>query len=212
MNTKATIVENIPFTIEPVRILREMRIPKITTLEEIKERPLADAIKGAIDTGYSLIRGRGIYKTIPVTSGGNGVIHAAGHDHLFTGGKLVELLSECDYATVLACTIGPDLENEVERLQQEDNNMTGAYALEMVGGWMADYMADRLDERIERDIARAGYGRTMRFSPGYGAWPLTAQELLLPLVEAERIGIELTDTDIMIPRKSVSAVIGWQRG
>ena len=59
-------------------------------------------------------------------------------------------------------------------------------------------------------ITKAGYERTMRFSPGYGEWPLKAQEKLLPLVEADKIGVTLTDTDIMIPRKSVSAIIGWR--
>lgn len=213
--THAILVDNIPFTVEPVRILREMRIPKITTLEEIEERPLALAIEKAIETGYRLIRGRGIYKTIAIsaTTGEEGQIEIIGADHDLEGlfaGKIVGLLEECDYVSLLCCTIGPELEAEVERLQTA-NDMTGAYILEMVGGWMADYMADRIDERIEAEIRRAGYGRIMRFSPGYGAWPLEAQEKLLPLCEAERIGVTLTETDIMIPRKSVSAVIGWKR-
>jgi cobalamin-dependent methionine synthase I len=50
----------------------------------------------------------------------------------------------------------------------------------------------------------------MRFSPGYGDWTLDNQPQVLQLAEAERIGITLTESNIMIPRKSVSAVIGWK--
>ena len=75
----------------------------------------------------------------------------------------------------------------------------------------ASAIASRCDVTSVPKIKKAGYERTMRFSPGYGAWPLQAQEILLPLCEADKIGIKLTDTDIMIPRKSVSAVIGWRR-
>ncbi len=205
-NGKKTVVSNIPFTIEPLRVMREMKIPHLKSLEEIPEKPLADSIRKAIDTGYSLIHGKGVYATYSLSPEGD----EPDLTGLFSGEKIVKLMTECDYVTLLVCTIGPDLETEVEKLQEKDG-MSSAYSLEMVGGWMADYMADRLDERIERDIVKAGYGRTMRFSPGYGSWDLSSQPMLLNLAGAEKIGVALTDTNIMIPRKSVSAVIGWQR-
>ena len=72
-------------------------------------------------------------------------------------------------------------------------------------------MADRADERIDSEIKKQGYARTMRYSPGYGDWPLAKQSQLLKLVGSDRIGVTLTESSIMIPRKSVSAVIGWER-
>lgn len=207
---KATVLENIPFTIEPVRVLREMRIPRAASLDEIEERPLAEAIRRAIERGYTLIHGRGVYRSFKLEGVAENTVRGAGTDDLFTGAHMVKLLGGCDWATLLACTIGPELEAEVERLSQA-GELTESYALEMVGGLMADYMAERMDERIGAEIRRAGYGRTMRFSPGYGDWELSHQPRALRLVEAERIGIRLTETNIMLPRKSVSAVIGWKR-
>ncbi len=210
LTNKATIIENIPFTIDPVRAMREMKIPRLTSLEQIEERPVAESIKKAIDKGYSLIEGKGIYKTCKLTGVDGDIVRGDGTSDLFSGKNIVKLLEECDYATLLTCTIGDKLENEVEQLQRE-GEMTDAYSLEMVGGWMADYMAERVDERVEREIKKLGYGRTMRYSPGYGDWGLERQPILLRLAEAERIGIRLTESNIMIPRKSVSAVIGWKR-
>lgn len=213
MNTriqKATVIENIPFTIDHVRVLRELRIPRVTSLDELEEKPLAEAIRKAIDKAYSMIHGKGVFKTYELSGVDGDTVEGNETGRLFTGKHMVKLLGECDRATLLACTIGPELETESQKLQGA-GEITEAYILDMVGGWMADYMADRVDERVEREIRRAGYGRTMRFSPGYGDWVLENQPEVLRLVEAEKIGITLTESDIMIPRKSVSAVIGWKR-
>ena len=51
----------------------------------------------------------------------------------------------------------------------------------------------------------------MRYSPGYGDWDLPVQREVLELVEAKSIGLSLTETFILQPRKSVTAVIGWER-
>ena len=51
-----------------------------------------------------------------------------------------------------------------------------------------------------------------RFSPGYGDFPLECQGMLLEALEAgKRIGIKLTDSLLMMPSKSVSAVMGASR-
>lgn len=207
---KATLIENIPFTIDPVRVMREMKIPaSVRTLGDIPEKPVADAIRTAIDVGYSLIRGRGIYKTFPLDGIDGDAVVGSDTGRLFAGRHMVKLLGECPFATLQVSTIGPELEGRVQSLQ-DAGELTAAFALEMVGGWMADYMAERVDERVEREMRRAGFAPTMRFSAGYGDWALSNQRAIVALAEGERLGVAVTDSDIMIPRKSVSAVIGWK--
>ncbi|HQE70821.1 MAG TPA: hypothetical protein PK071_06860, partial [Atopobiaceae bacterium] len=47
------------------------------------------------------------------------------------------------------------------------------------------------------------------FSPGYGDLPLAVQPVLLSSVDAQRrLGISLTDTLLMVPTKSITAVTG----
>ena len=51
-----------------------------------------------------------------------------------------------------------------------------------------------------------------RYSPGYGDFPLEAQRELLGILDTPRaIGVSLTDTLLMAPSKSVSAVIGVKK-
>ena len=48
-----------------------------------------------------------------------------------------------------------------------------------------------------------------RFSPGYGDLPIETQAKFLAVTDAtKRVGINLSDSFLMIPRKSVTAIIG----
>ena len=107
-----------------------------------------------------------------------------------------------------ATTTGSQLEELIDAIKA--THTADAYFLDVVGSWMADYMADRVDAIVQSEVLRRGYNRTMRYSPGYGDWDLTVQAELL-LVDAATIGVSCTETSILQPRKSVTAVIGWER-
>jgi len=204
---KTIVLQNIPFQIEEERVLREMRISGVNTLGEMPEKNIARYIKKAIDAGYGLIDAKAVYRTFRLHKEEGKPPGLKESPGLFFGKKIAALLDECDYVSLLVTTIGPQLPDRVEQIISTDP--TDAFYLGHVGGWMADYLADRVDERIRRECAKHGYKTTMRYSPGYGDWTLDAQPDLLKAVEAERVGARLTDTKIMIPRKSVSAAIGW---
>ncbi len=206
---KEIVISNIPFAISEKNVLRELRIPILKKLQELPEKHLADYIKKAIDTAYTLIQGKGIYRTFPVEKVLEDRVIVPDSDSLFIGKNMVKLLKNCPFVTVMAGTIGAGLEDKVEMLKA--SNPSDAYYLEVVGGWMADYMAEQLDKRIEPEIRKSGYGRTMRYSPGYGDWDLTCQGEMVRMTQAHRIGISLTESFIMIPRKSVTAAIGWEK-
>jgi len=206
---RLVVAGNIPFEIEEKRVLRELRIPKLKYVNELKEEGVARAIKKAIERAYTLIQGKGCYKTFKVLEVRDDRVVTDVSDTLLTGSGMVKLLRGCDYATLLATTIGSRLEERIEKLKHD--HTADAYFLDVVGGWMADYMAEKVDAMIQSEILRNGYARTMRYSPGYGDWDLTVQSELLRLVEAGSIGVNCTETSILQPRKSVTAVIGWER-
>ncbi len=200
---------NIPFQIEERQILREMRIPRKSFLKELDEPALAAQIKKAIDEGYRLIQGKGVFRTLVITGREEKKVLTRETDTLFVGEKMVKLLRNCDYATLLVATIGPQVENRVDELAPSEPAYS--YFLERVGAWMADYMGILIDHTIEKEILRFGYQKTFRFGVGYGDWPLSTQTEVMQLTQADKIGISLNESFIMSPRLSVSAVIGWER-
>jgi cobalamin-dependent methionine synthase I len=73
---------------------------------------------------------------------------------------------------------------------------------------MIENLMDNAENEIHKELAE-GESLTPRYSPGYGNFPLDAQRAILDLLDTPRkIGVSLTGTMLMVPSKSVSAVIG----
>ncbi|GMT42265.1 MAG: vitamin B12 dependent methionine synthase activation domain protein [bacterium] len=204
---KTIMLENIPLNMKEVRILREMRIPGAGSLDELPEQNIALYIKNAIDLGYALIDSKVVYRTFPLVCKKGETPGLEDSRSLFFGKKIAGLLEGCDYVSLLIATIGPALPDRADELKKIDP--TDSFFLEHVGGWAADHLAEITDVRIQAECAKNGYKTTRRYSPGYGDWTLDAQPEIMRLLDSGKIGVSLTDTKIMIPRKSVSAAIGW---
>ena len=205
---KHVLLTNIPYEIEEVRIIRELRIPMAKSLDELPEQNIAEYIKKAINTGYTLIEPKAIYRTFPIVKTEGEHPGIEGSPGLFFGKKISADFAECDYVTILCTTIGPGIPDRADDLKKTE--ATDSFYLEHVGGWMADYFAERVDERIQVECRKNGYKGGFRYAPGYGDWLLSAQPDLMRITEAHRLGVVLNDSNIMIPRKSVSAAIGWK--
>ena len=76
---------------------------------------------------------------------------------------------------------------------------------------MASALTEQLSDAAEAEILAGlpGLHPTWRFSPGYGDLPLTVQDDLLRSVNAEkRLGVTLSESGMLIPSKTVTALIG----
>ncbi len=204
------VLNNIHFSIEEKSVLRELRIPRnIETLRDINEKHISRDIKNAIDLAYTLIRGAACYRTFRIEAIADPRVRIAESDSVFIGENMIRLLKNCDYSTLLVCTIGEAIVRKIEEISV--NSIADAYYLERVAALMADYVAEQAGSVIETEIRKNGYEPTFRYAAGYGDWGLAAQSEIMRLTEADKIGVSVTESFIMVPRFSVSAVIGWER-
>lgn len=120
------------------------------------------------------------------------------------GSMAEKMLGESRQCAVLVCTLGAEFDLWIRREQLRD--MAHAAMLDALG---SAYIESACDE-VERAICARLPGRylTDRFSPGYGDLPLNVQPQLLSLVRGDRIGVTLTDTLVLNPQKSVTAIVG----
>jgi len=207
---KVIVLKNIPFSIEERKVLRELQLKGINSLKDIKESHISADIQKLIDLAYTLIEGKACYRTFRIIEATDEYVIIDESKDLFRTGNVVRLLRDCDYATLLVCTIGKKIEEKIEELQNV--SISEAFYLDRIAAWMADYMAEYTGNIIEKEIIKHGYTPTFRYAPGYGGWGLEAQKEIMRLTEApEHIGVTITETCIMVPRFSVSAVIGWRR-
>ena len=119
---------------------------------------------------------------------------------------LARHLASCHAAYLVCGTIGA----EFDALQRRVAVTSGADALivQAIGAAAIEAWMDDVEDEIRQELA-PGESLVARFSPGYGDFPLDYQRTLLTLLDTPRkIGVSLTDTLLMVPSKSVSAIIG----
>jgi cobalamin-dependent methionine synthase I len=123
---------------------------------------------------------------------------------------LSKLLSRCEKVTVFTLTIGSYLEELVAHLAEE-RLVLQATVLDAIGSGTAEKLAKEVEEKIKK-ISKAGSLVTSRrFSPGYCDWKVDQQEMLFRALNGDTGGVKLTDSFLMMPRKSVSGIIGIGR-
>ncbi len=107
---------------------------------------------------------------------------------------------------VLGATLGLGIDRELQRLQVA--GMTDALLLNAACTVLIEQVTDRCEAEIVRRAGEEGLVTAFRFSPGYGDFPLSQQPEILALLDGERrLGIRLTEGFLMLPKKSVTAVV-----
>lgn len=112
---------------------------------------------------------------------------------------------------IAAVTIGADLEERVAELSS-GGKLADAVILDAFGSALAEGAADEVERQIRDEAEARGLGARRRRSPGYGSWRIEAQKALFAILGADRAGIELGDSMLMSPRKSVSFAVSLGPG
>lgn len=124
-----------------------------------------------------------------------------------TSRGLAHHLRECTGAVLMAVTLGSGADRLLH--QKECTDMSAAVVMQACAAAMVEAVCEDIQRSIEQSAAARGLYIRPRFSPGYGDWPLTDQQPLLDSLEAgKRIGLTVTDSLMLAPTKSVTAVIG----
>jgi len=114
-------------------------------------------------------------------------------------------LDGCKHAAIMAVTLGAGIDRLIRTAQIRD--MAEAVILDSGASILAEQIADELERQIK--IAFATSYLSPRFSPGYGDFPIEMQGELIRAVDGPRmIGLTVNESNILVPRKSITAIIG----
>jgi hypothetical protein len=123
------------------------------------------------------------------------------------GPLLPATFPEAKELAVLIGTIGHRLEKQVTDYTKSRQVLRGTL-LDGMGSAAVDMMVPEALKIIAGEVSSRGYEISSPVNPGMPGFPLTEQWNLLGLVKADEIGVSLTHSGILVPRKSVSMVIG----
>jgi hypothetical protein len=126
---------------------------------------------------------------------------------IFESQVIAGLLERCHKVALFLVTIGKHLEETACRLA-EDGIIVQAAVLDAIGSDAVERMADFVRDRIREAASAQGLVASQRFSPGYCDWDIDQQNTLFQAVDGDALGVHLTETCLMVPRKSISAIIG----
>ncbi len=123
---------------------------------------------------------------------------------------LENLFKHCDKSAVMAATIGFEAEKRIKYYSV--TNLSKALVLDACAASCIEFLCDLAENEIKELAAKEGCNLTFRYSPGYGDVPLSHQKEILSSLNAQKlIGLSVLDSSILIPRKSVTAFIGFTK-
>ena len=109
--------------------------------------------------------------------------------------------------SVFLCTIGHEIPNRSAQFMKEGNLLKG-YICDIVGSLAVEAAMELIQEQLKIKMLHSGLKITNRYSPGYCGWDISEQRNLFALLPDKFCGVELTNTCLMVPVKSVSGIIG----
>ncbi len=126
---------------------------------------------------------------------------------LIVGRSIEKHLETCEKVVCMAVTVGETIEREVTS-KFKHGNYVPAMLLDAAATSAVEQAADQMEQAIKQVVEREGFKMRSRYSPGYGDWSLSAQKELFRVSGASEIGMRLSAALMLMPRKSITAIIG----
>lgn len=160
----------------------------------------------ALQEGLPLIEPMVVYKQFNVEK--------VSHERLILeeggqlSGKLIaQHLAQAERVYVLLCTVGSSLEQYASEMWSSSS--TYSLALDGVGSAAVEALANAACRFFETTEQGHGWQTSIPLSPGMIDWSVAeGQPQIFKLLADESIPVELSSSYIMVPRKSLTLVIG----
>jgi len=186
-------IDLVPVMLDPVAIAARQRFdPLRAGFENLAE---------FITLASCSIRARAVYEIAAIGARGEGTVEVA--DVVFCSPLLRRNFDAIHRVFPYIITIGPNL----ERAAAAQGDLLMQYYLEEIANMALEQAADWLAKHLEE---RYGVTNLSNMSPGsLEDWPITEQAKLFSIFgDTEKlIGVRLTDSMLMVPRKSISGIL-----
>jgi Vitamin B12 dependent methionine synthase, activation domain len=187
------VIDTIPLALDPADVVRQLRFDPV--------RAGFDSLDELLSRAAALIHLRAVCDTAYIGAKGEDTVEIGGVK--FRSRVLRMNLDQAQKVFPFIVTAGPDLEAEASA----SGDMLKQYYLEEIANMALSAAAAWLSERLR---SRWGLPGLAAMDPGsIEDWPITEQPKLFSLFgDTEKlIGVRLTDSLLMVPRKSISGIL-----
>jgi len=200
------IIKDIKLNIDVEEVLRYQGYSK----KKVKKpnQNILQITEGEINRGYSLFKPQGIYSLIKIKSfASEGRINLENGLTFRFAKSIIDQLKGASHLLVGVVTIGDFLEKKVSELFSQ-GEYPRALALDAVGTVAVEDFSRGVRKLARQEVKEQGLKTSRHFSPGYGGWEVSQQDIIFKSISADNIGVKLTKGYMMVPQKSLSWAIG----
>jgi hypothetical protein len=187
-----------------LRIYRRLGYRKGVTCLLPQQKAEADRY---IEEAQSLMHLKGAALRLPVLERDASGVSLPGNIR-FESRKLSTLLGHCREIVLMGATAGCDIMDAI-REDIAGCHVTRGVVFDATASEMTDAVLDWIMAYFNRTLRREN-NRLLpkRFSAGYGDFLLENQKIMYNLLQLDLMGVRMTESCLLIPEKSVTAVSG----
>ena len=178
------------------------------------DNSLSEKIKKCINKTKEIINPRFIFRKYKIKklkfSNEKNEVYFEGTNLTLKSDDIYNLLLDCDECILMSATLGLEIEREIRKLTYTD--LTKGIIIDACATTAIEEVCDIVQDNIAKNLLKEDKYITYRYSPGYGDLPIEKNLDINNLLNSQKeIGLTVTNSGIMIPRKSVVALIGVSR-
>lgn len=172
-----------------------------------------ETVRGIIDKCeeklFKRVKPSYIYRTFPINEAFEASVYKGielvGTNLVLEGESIRKHLAGCSHAVLLVATLSAEADRLIRQSGIKD--MAEALIMDTVASVAIEQVCEQAEAGIRKELSDKYM--TYRFGVGYGDLPLEHEGMILDILNAGKlIGLYSSETNILIPRKSVVCVIG----
>lgn len=201
------MIENISklLQIDKKEVLRYLQYKNQNLSNNINEE-----IDNCINRTKEIINPRYVFRTYFIEKqdiNNKKIVYLKDSNIKFESEDIYKLFDKCDECILISATLGLEIEKEIRKLTY--TNLSKGLIIDACATTAIEEVCDILQDNIERELLKENKHITMRYSPGYGDLSIEKNVDIINILNSQKeIGLTVTYSGIMIPRKSVVALIG----
>lgn len=157
------------------------------------------------DELQNVVAPKSVFQAFPLTHPVEGTMKLA--DVFIHSKNLSRTLKGCTSVYLMAATLGVDVDRLIARASAV--RMSDAVMYQAIAAAMIEAYCDEVNDVLRQEAKRVGLYCRPRFSPGYGDFRIEHQRDFSRLLNTpKKIGLTVTESCLLVPIKSVTAVIG----
>ena len=198
------VLKDFDFAFDPMAVLQRLGGAQVE--DPGRQQAWLRMFEGSFAEARELIHPAIAYAVHPVVRAEADRLIVAGGSALESP-VLASLFAEAPEVVLMIYTIGPELEARVAEYGKANDVMAG-FTLDVTGSLAVNEVGVVGYSLIEGLARERRVKASIPLNPGTSHWPMSGQRVIAGLVPAQEIGVEVLDSGLLRPFKTIAFAVG----